>query len=81
MGLIATNQEHYDESIDWNRQALVTSQANGAGGATAVISEVWARATSSLETMTTLSALFQRADEEPENRFAERASRLENRHR
>lgn len=27
LGLVATSEEHYDESIDWNRQALATSRA------------------------------------------------------
>ena len=30
LGLTATRQEHYDESIDWNRAALRVSQAAGA---------------------------------------------------
>jgi CHAT domain-containing protein/Flp pilus assembly protein TadD len=30
LGLIATRQEHYDESIDWDQQALELSQAVGA---------------------------------------------------
>lgn len=30
LGLLATTQEHYDESIDWNRQALLVSERVGA---------------------------------------------------
>lgn len=31
LGLLATRQGHYDESIDWNRRALQLSQSVGAG--------------------------------------------------
>ncbi|MGB6470575.1 MAG: CHAT domain-containing protein [Candidatus Acidiferrales bacterium] len=29
LGLLATRQEHYDESVDWNRQALAFAQSAG----------------------------------------------------
>ena len=64
LGLIATNQEHYDESIDWNRQALVTSQANGARGATAVILGNMGWGYVKLGDYDNALALFQRADKE-----------------
>ena len=32
LGLVAANQEHYDEALDWNRQALEKSIAIQAGG-------------------------------------------------
>jgi CHAT domain-containing protein/Tfp pilus assembly protein PilF len=31
LGLVATKQEHYDESIDWNREALRFAQSSGQG--------------------------------------------------
>jgi CHAT domain-containing protein len=37
LGLVSTKMEHYDESIDWNQQALKLSQTTGASGSTAVI--------------------------------------------
>jgi len=64
LGLIATNQEHYDESIEWNRQALVTSQANGARGATAVILGNMGWGYVKLGDYDNALALFQRADKE-----------------
>ena len=64
LGLIATNQEHYDESIEWNRQALLTSQANGARGATAVILGNMGWGYVKLGDYDNALALFQRADKE-----------------
>jgi CHAT domain-containing protein len=37
LGLVATREEHYDESIDLNRAALQLSQQTGAEGSTATI--------------------------------------------
>lgn len=37
LGLVATKQEHYDESIDWNQGALRLSQLVGAENSTAII--------------------------------------------
>jgi len=37
LGLVATEREHYDESIEWNREALKLSQSLGTQGSTAKI--------------------------------------------
>jgi CHAT domain-containing protein len=37
LGLVATQLEHYDESIDWNQQAMDLSRTTGARGSIAVI--------------------------------------------
>lgn len=37
LGLVATKQEHYDESIDWNQGALQLSRLVGAENSTAII--------------------------------------------
>jgi CHAT domain-containing protein len=37
LGLVATKQEHYDESIDWNQAALQLSQSVGAQDSVALI--------------------------------------------
>lgn len=37
LGLVTTKEEHYDESIDWNRRALETSRSLGAKGSEAEI--------------------------------------------
>ena len=37
LGLVATKQEHYDESIDWNQAALQLSQSIGAKDSVALI--------------------------------------------
>jgi len=64
LGLIATNREHYDESIEWNSQALVTSQVNGARGATAVILGNMGWGYIKLGDYDKALALFERADKE-----------------
>jgi CHAT domain-containing protein len=62
LGIVATRQEHFDESIDWNRAALQLMQSTNAPGAQATILGNMAWSYRELGDYENALALFQQAE-------------------
>jgi CHAT domain-containing protein len=73
LGLTATKQEHYDESIDWNREALRLSQALGAQASAASILGNMGWSYFQMGDYENALALFERAKQSSERAGATRA--------
>jgi len=66
LGLVATEEEHYDEAIDWNRAALQLSESVGARDSIAFIFGNMGLSYFELGDYETALLLFERADESSE---------------
>jgi CHAT domain-containing protein len=66
LGLVATEEEHYDEAIDWNRAALQLSESVGARDSIAFILGNMGLSYFELGDYETALSLFERADKSSE---------------